>query len=262
MSKIDKFFVKVRKRLAVAVLCVAAFNTAHAQWMTQRIDLKKGWNAVHLKVHPADRSCANVFPAAVTKVSWWNRDRIDDGTGSAITDFCSWYRGEPSTFSNVIGDHCYLVYSTAPQQVDVIGRPALPRGTIYRGEANLVGLNVPVNAGEDAPSYLDYFKDCKPLWNSNKPWSAVGTDGEPQAVVNVSEEVPIQGVFTSRAKLFTSVLIPKISTPLFPVTAPIEPDTGLSRIFMLFVVMPFVLCKVVSPPVKPFSLMVQPPISP
>jgi hypothetical protein len=171
---------------------------AHAQWMTQRINLQTGWNAIHLKVHPTDRSCANVFPAAVTQVSWWNRDRIDDGTGSAITDLCAWYRSgeEPSTFNNVIGDHCYLVYSTASAQVDVTGKPALPRGTIYLGEENLIGLNVPYNAGSDSPTFADYFKDSKVMWGNVSGWplyrvkptnDPIMVNGSVMSVTNYSE---------------------------------------------------------------------------
>ena len=95
-----------RKISLVAAVCAFTALTARAQWMTQRINLVEGWNAIHLKVNPVDTSCATVFspdayPTAITQVSWWNRDRLDDGTGSAITDFCNWYRsvGEPALSS-------------------------------------------------------------------------------------------------------------------------------------------------------------------
>ena len=159
----------------LSVVCLLPF-TGQAQWMTQRIPLAQGWNAIHLKVSPADRSCATVFSdEAITQVAWWNRDRLDDGTGSSVTDFCYWYRnGEtPSTFGRVVGDQRYLVYSTANRPYfEVIGTPILPGGTIYLGEANLVGLNVP-NLASDPPTFMDYFKDCKPLWNGSQPWYGI-----------------------------------------------------------------------------------------
>ena len=134
---------------------------AKAQWMSQRITLVQGWNAIHIKVHPADPACAAVFGVdGVEQVSWWNRDRIDDGTGSAITDFCSWYRnssGEPNTFSRVVGDQCYLVKSTKSVSFLVTGIPAIPKGTIYLGEYNLVGVNAPNVSGSSAPTYYEYF---------------------------------------------------------------------------------------------------------
>ena len=128
-------------------------------------------------MNPAEKSCAEVFDSSVTQVAWWNRDRLDDGTGSAITDFCYWYRdgGTPSTFGRVVGDQRYLVYSTANNPYfQVIGTPVLPNGTIYLGEANLVGLNVP-NVASDYPSLNDYFKDCKAIWNGSQPWYGVNT---------------------------------------------------------------------------------------
>ena len=148
-----------------ATAVVAAFlitSAAQAQWMSQRISLAPGWNAIHLKVHPADPACAAVFGVdGVEQVSWWNRDRIDDGTGSAVTDFCNWYRnssGEPNTFSRVVGDQCYLVKSTRSTSFLVTGIPAVPKGTIYLGEYNLVGVNAPNVSSANAPTYYEYFE--------------------------------------------------------------------------------------------------------
>ena len=54
-------------------------------------------------------------------------DRLDDGTGSAVTDFCNWYRNsaEPSTFGRVIGDKRYLVKASAATTLKVKGTPAI-----------------------------------------------------------------------------------------------------------------------------------------
>ena len=166
------------KIVAASFALFALSLTAQAQWITQRINLVQGWNAVHLKVNPADTSCSAVFSdSAITEVSWWNRDRLDDGTGSAVTDFCNWYRasGEPNTFSRVMGDQRYLVYSTRAFSLDVIGTPALPKGTIYLGESNLVGVNVPNLAGADAPTYYEYFK---PFYNRSPSWYGVTPDNQ------------------------------------------------------------------------------------
>lgn len=148
-----------RKIVAASVMAVALSFAAQAQWMTQRINLVAGWNAIHLKVNPADTSCKAVFSDdRITEVSWWNRDRLSDGTGSAIADFCNWYRDTPeaSTFARVIGDQRYLVKSSGAVTLNVIGTPAIPRGTIYLGEFNLVGLNLN-NLASDAPTYYEYF---------------------------------------------------------------------------------------------------------
>ena len=146
----------------VAALLISC--AAQAQWMSQRIALVQGWNAVHIKVHPADPACATVFGVdGVEQVSWWNRDRIDDGTGSAITDFCSWYRnssGEPNTFSRVVGDQCYLVKSTRNVSFLVTGIPAVPKGILsvfaQGGDARgvtLEGLYYPLRDGTLTPAF-------------------------------------------------------------------------------------------------------------
>ena len=170
--------------VCLSVVCLLS-QTGQAQWITQRIPLSPGWNAICLKVTPADTSCAAMFSdAAITQVAWWNRDRLDDGTGSFVTDFCYWYRnGEtPSTFGRVIGGQRYLVYSTANRPYfEVVGIPVVPSGTLYLGEPNLVGLNVPNNAS-DGPSFMDYFKDCKSLWNGSQPWYGVNATNGPAYV--------------------------------------------------------------------------------
>ena len=176
-----KTHLRPRRSIAFGLAAACALSlvqSVSAQWMTQRIPLVQGWNAVHLKVNPADTSCSAVFSdSAITEVSWWNRDRLDDGTGSAVTDFCNWYRasGEPNTFSRVVGDQRYLVYSTRAFNLDVIGTPALPKGTIYLGESNLVGVNVPNLAGADAPTYYEYFK---PFYNRSPSWYGVTPDNQ------------------------------------------------------------------------------------
>ncbi len=154
----------VMRLAAVSLVALAFPHLARAQWMTQRIALSAGWNAVHLKVYPADARCEVVFSdARIEEVTWWNRDRLDDGTGAAVADTCNWYRGstgEANTFSRVIGDQRYLVKASGAVTLDVVGTPALPKGTIYLGEYNLVGVNAPNLAGANAPTYFEYFEPC------------------------------------------------------------------------------------------------------
>ena len=181
-SKLHRNRGRGRKLIVMLVACALAVLPARAQWMTQRINFVEGWNAIHLKVNPVDTSCATVFssetyPTAITQVTWWNRDRLDDGTGNTITDMHNWYRsgGEPSTFGRVIGDQRYLVYSTTAFALDVVGTPAIPKGTIYLGEFNLVGVNVPNLAETDAPTYYEYFM---PFYYRSPSWYGVTAANE------------------------------------------------------------------------------------
>ena len=152
---------KQTKRLYAALALIAGLLpvAAWAQWMEQSIPLVAGWNAIHLKVNPAETACSAVFSdTKITQVSWWNRDRLDDGTGSAVSDFCTWYRNsaEPSTFGRVIGGKRYLLKTTAATTLKVKGTPAIPNGNIYLGEMNLVGVEVPTYTS-DSTTYFEYF---------------------------------------------------------------------------------------------------------
>ena len=154
--------IKLRTALSGVLLSIAALFplAGRAQWMEQSISLQAGWNAIYLKVNPAETECAKVFSdTKITQVSWWNRDRLDDGTGSAVTDFCNWYRnsGEPSTFGRVIGGKRYLVKTSAATTIKIKGTPAIPNGKIYLGELNLVGVDASPYSSSDYTTYYEYF---------------------------------------------------------------------------------------------------------
>lgn len=96
--------------------------------MTQEIPLVAGWNAVHVKVNPFDYGCDAVFGGGgVDQVTWWNRDRRDDGTGTVSADTFAWYAGavEPSTFGAVLGDGRYLVHAVAATNLVILGTPGV-----------------------------------------------------------------------------------------------------------------------------------------
>ena len=175
------------KIVAASFALFALSLTARAQWITQRINLKSGWNAIHLKVNPSVTDCATVFSSPnIDEVTWWNRDRISDGTGSAIVDSFNWYRdpskAEACTFGHVVGDQRYLVHATSTVQLDVIGTPAIPKGTIYLDESNLVGVNVNnlVSPGNE-PTYYEYFM---PFYYRTPSWYEVSVENTPVRLSN------------------------------------------------------------------------------
>ena len=146
-------------------------RVAEACWMTQEIPLVAGWNAVHVKVNPFDYGCNAVFGGGgVDQVTWWNRDRRDDGTGTVSADTFAWYAGavEPSTFGAVLGDGRYLVHAVAATNLVILGTPAVPNGQVFLGESNLVGLNIPAGA-----SCRDAFAGFAHL--ADNPFKSVNT---------------------------------------------------------------------------------------
>lgn len=147
-------------------------RVAEACWMTQEIPLVAGWNAIHVKVNPLDYGCSAVFGGGgIDQVTWWNRDRRDDGTGTVSADTFAWYAGavEPSTFGAVLGDGRYLVHAVAATNLVLVGTPAIPSGKIYLGESNLVGLSIPSGG---SVSCSDFFAGFASL--ADNPFQSVG----------------------------------------------------------------------------------------
>lgn len=139
--------------------------------MRQEIPLVEGWNAIHVKVNPLDYGCSAVFGGGIDQVTWWNRDRRDDGTGTVTSDTYAWYAGavEPSTFGAVLGDGRYLVHAVAATNLVLVGTPAIPSGKIYLGESNLVGLSIPSGG---SVSCSDFFAGFASL--ADNPFQSVG----------------------------------------------------------------------------------------
>ena len=172
------------------LLLTVAASAVHGQWIEQDVNLKKGWNAVHLKVNPAETACSSVFSnSAVKTVSWYNREQRDDGSGIAPTvTMLNWYRtnASASTFGRVIGGYSYLVEATANATITVRGTPARPRTKLWLGESNLVGLWLPPNA--DA-FYTDYYDGMLDKLAGNPVYTVNATTGDEQRW-NLSAKIP------------------------------------------------------------------------
>ncbi|MBT5062151.1 MAG: hypothetical protein HOM65_06930, partial [Verrucomicrobia bacterium] len=73
-------------------------HVAHAQWQTQSITLKPGWNAVYLHVDASHYGVADVTPAPINEIWLWNRIRSGDrfmsdpASPSPSQDWASWNR--------------------------------------------------------------------------------------------------------------------------------------------------------------------------
>lgn len=164
------------KILTMLVLLLAL--PGWATWMQQSITLKSGSNLVHLKVNPAETLCSEVFGAnsSITEVSWWNRNRRDDGSGIApSTDMLVWKPDDEaaSTFHRVLGGYCYVIKCKAATTLTIIGTPARARPTLWLGELNLVGVHVPAGA---TLNYFDYFNGYLDHVASGQIWADMPTE--------------------------------------------------------------------------------------
>ena len=148
----------MRKRLLLPLVLLPCL--AHAMWDTQVINLEAGYNAVLLRVTPADTRCSEVFAGCdLQDVTWWNRDRRDDGSGIApATETLIWYPDESgaSMFSRVLGGHTYIIHAKTACALTVVGVPAKANTKVWFGEPNLTGLNLPDDTSEIF--YADYFE--------------------------------------------------------------------------------------------------------
>jgi hypothetical protein len=124
-------------------------GSATAQWVTQTLNLRPGWNAVYLEVQPEPAECDQVFAGLPVESVWaWNR-RFS--TVQFIQDVNELVPGQPD----------WLVHLPSGDP----GRPARSLFTIRGGRPYLVKL--PANSGtvnwtirgQPVPAAIDWLAD-------------------------------------------------------------------------------------------------------
>lgn len=154
--------------LAVALLFLSA--TAHAQWTTQTISLRPGWNAVFLEVQPEPRECDAVFTNLPIESVWfWNRrfnsvQFIQDPETlvPGDPDWLVWFprnAGSRATLNlhAIPGGRAYLIKVAAGAQPfawSVRGNPALRRPDWQSDSLNFVGFSV---SAQNPPTFAAFF---------------------------------------------------------------------------------------------------------
>lgn len=153
--------------LLAGVLVLA--SAGHAQWLTQAIALRPGWNAVFLEVEPEDNACTAVFAGVPVQSVWaWNR-RFEpvryiqdaDSLEAAQPEWLTYYppgMGPPAAtdLHAVQGGRAYLVKLGGLQGavLNVRGKPVLRSPTWVPGSFNLVGFPL---AAQGAPTIATFF---------------------------------------------------------------------------------------------------------
>lgn len=159
---------RVPDAILLAVVLVLA-SAGHAQWLTQAISLRPGWNAVFLEVEPEDKACTAVFAGVPVQSVWaWNR-RFEpvryiqdaDSLEAAQPEWLTYYppgMGPPTAtdLHAVQGGRAYLVKLGGSQGVvlNVRGKPVLRSPTWVPGSFNLVGFPL---AAQGAPTVATFF---------------------------------------------------------------------------------------------------------
>lgn len=166
---------KARGVLCGGVLLAAVFacwaGSARAQWISQTIPLKPGWNAVHVEVQPEPALFANVFAGLPVESVWmWNKRfspiefEVDpDMPLQPSPHWLVWLPAEkPASFLSqtfrVQANQAYLVRidtNAAPFDLVLRGRAALPHLEWFPHALNLIGF--PVNPTAP-PTFEEFFR--------------------------------------------------------------------------------------------------------
>lgn len=181
-------------------LCTGLWPFAlRAQWITQSIPLRPGWNAIHLQVTPAEADCDRHFAAWPEIRSVWRFDRhlpaleFTESPAAVFNRTEHWLVWLPAaspgsfvrTLQRLEGGQAYLVEvdPQAPARVwSVKGTPVWKEPALLPSSLNLVGLNV---TPDQPPSFLQFFRDSAQIEagpGSTTGIFAVGIDGREEPI--------------------------------------------------------------------------------
>jgi|GEM_PF-460843 len=158
------------RRLGLALAAVAlSANPVPAQWSSQTIRLRPGWNAVFLEVQPEPDSAETALADLPIESVWaWNRtfetvQYIID-PASLVPEQPEWLTYFPperpeSALTNLFGlrgGRAYLIKLAGTSPVDwvVTGQPVYRRIDWMRDSYNLAGFYV---GEEDPPTFSEFF---------------------------------------------------------------------------------------------------------
>ncbi len=159
-----------RKQFAGALVAAALLLNspwAHAQWLTQTLDLKAGWNAVFLHVDAShdvlDSLVGGDINNPIMEIWRWNPPSLAQFTDSpaqpTVSDeWSSWVRGNPaSAMQRLVGDSAYLVRvgtNLATYSWSLKGRPVAPRHAWTISGLNLIGFPTATNPAPKFNAFL------------------------------------------------------------------------------------------------------------
>ena len=188
------FWVRILRGAIYACLVTVPF-VSQAQWMTQALDLKPGWNAVFLHVD-ASHTTLNALVASdpgnpILEVWRWNPPstlQFIDGPqqpATAATEWNSWSRSETNAaLQRVGGNAAYLVRvgtNVTSYTWQIKGRPVAPRKDWASWGANLIAFPT-----ANLPPKFDAFLAPSPeLLQSAEIYQYAGGDLGPNNPVRV-----------------------------------------------------------------------------
>jgi len=162
----------------LAGIAFGAVPWAEAQWLTQSVSLKGGWNAVFLHVDAShatiDSLVGDDSGNPILQIWRWNAQSVEQYVTNPVTptvntEWTSWARTDTgSALQRLTGDTVYLV-QVATNVTDYTwrlkGLPVLPRHAWTLTGLNLIGFSTVVGA----PPKFDVFLSLAPELQSVTP---------------------------------------------------------------------------------------------
>ncbi|HTH49707.1 MAG TPA: hypothetical protein VMB21_19495 [Candidatus Limnocylindria bacterium] len=151
------------------VFLLAGLPRAQAQWLTQKLDLKAGWNAVFLHVDASYASINSLLAAdpdaSIEEIWLWMPDASTQqfvqspAAPTASNQWLSWSRTQPdaSALQNLVPNAAYLVRvrsEIATYQWQLKGKPVLPRYQWTTSGLNFFGFPTVPTAPPSFDSFL------------------------------------------------------------------------------------------------------------
>ncbi len=150
-----------------------ALTGVQAQWQTQHVMLKPGWNAVFLHVDASHTGIADVAPSPIDAVWLWQPvhapDRFlnDPQQPMAGNDWANWHRpevfpGQENTLARLIGNAAYLVLNGSNNDLlwSIVGKPVPPSYRWTSRGVNFIGFSTP---SDTPPLFNDFLSPAQRL---------------------------------------------------------------------------------------------------
>ena len=185
---------KLSRFISVVMLLMLSSVFVYADWSSQKIDLRPGWNAVFLEVHPRDNICDVVFAGVPVKSVWaWNRrfttaQYVRDPS-TLLPEQPEWLTYFPTDSPNsfltdlyaVYGGRCYLIElgGDAPASVVLWGSTVVRKKKWMSNSFNLAGFHVDP---AKSPTFGNYFKSAESF--SKKIFYSLSTSGKWEKITN------------------------------------------------------------------------------
>lgn len=153
------------------VCLMVPISAVHAQWLTQSIELKEGWNAVFLHVDSSHMVLDDLIGSdpgnPVIQVWRWNPPssaQFYESPGDATfatSGWSQWKRFDSgSPLQRLAGNTAYLVESTNNHTWVVQGRPVVPRTDWNMDGLNLIGFPA---ASSNPPDFSGFLAEASEL---------------------------------------------------------------------------------------------------